>query len=446
MSAGKNARLTALKALLRVDQEKGYSNLVLDHGLTASGLDGRDAAFASALVYGVLERRITLDYQISHYSKMPLCQMAAPVREILRLGFYQLLYMDKVPQSAAVNESVKLTRAVKKDRASGFVNGILRSFIRDGCPCRLPKETAEDYLTVKYACPQWIIDLWIISYGREKALELLEHLAGRPPLAVRVNSYKITREDLKERLKEEGVAASEVPGVELALILEGSGSLERLPSFQSGLFHVQDLASQLCCQTLSPKPGERVYDVCAAPGGKTFTMAELMENQGELLSFDLYPAKVGLIREGAERLGLSVVNAQIRDAAHPEKDLPPGDKVLCDVPCSGLGIIRRKPEIRYKNKNMLDSLPNLQYLILCISANLTKKDGVLVYSTCTLNPEENNQIARRFLREHPDFEPYPVSLPEGYERNGFDQENEATLLVGKNGTDGFFFSGFRRLR
>ena len=205
MSAGKNARLTALKALLRVEEGKGYSNLVLDHGLAASGLDGRDAAFASALFYGVLERRITLDYQISRYSKMPLSQMAAPVREILRLGFYQLLYMDKVPQSAAVNESVKLTRAVKKDKASGFVNGILRSFIRDGCPCRLPAETADDYLMVKYACPQWIIDLWITSYGRERALELLENLTGRPPLAVRVNSCKTTREALTERLKEEGV-------------------------------------------------------------------------------------------------------------------------------------------------------------------------------------------------------------------------------------------------
>ena len=196
MSAGKNARLTALKALLRVEEGKGYSNLVLDHGLAASGLDGRDAAFASALFYGVLERRITLDYQISRYSKMPLSQMAAPVREILRLGFYQLLYMDKVPQSAAVNESVKLTRAVKKDKASGFVNGILRSFIRDGCPCRLPAETADDYLMVKYACPQWIIDLWITSYGRERALELVENLTGRPPLAVRVNSCKTTREAL----------------------------------------------------------------------------------------------------------------------------------------------------------------------------------------------------------------------------------------------------------
>ena len=310
MSAGKNARLTALKALLRVEEGKGYSNLVLDHGLAASGLDGRDAAFASALFYGVLERRITLDYQISHYSKMPLSQMAAPVREILRLGFYQLLYMDKVPQSAAVNESVKLTRAVKKDKASGFVNGILRSFIRDGCPCRLPAETADDYLMVKYACPQWIIDLWITSYGRERALELVENLTGRPPLAVRVNSCKTTREALTERLKEEGVETKEVPGVEQALTLERSGSIESLSSFQDGFFHVQDLASQLCCQALSPKPGERVYDVCAAPGGKTFTMAELMENQGELSSFDLYPAKVKLIQQGAKRLGLSVVNGR----------------------------------------------------------------------------------------------------------------------------------------
>lgn len=446
MSGGKNARLTALKALLKVEEESGYSNLVLDHGLSQAGLDSRDAAFASALVYGVLERKITLDYQISQYSKMPLSQMAAPVREILRMGFYQLLYMDKVPQSAAVNESVKLTRLVKKDRASGFVNGILRSFIRDDCPCRLPKKTAKDYLMVKYACPQWIIDLWLESYGREKTLETLENLPGRPPLTIRVNSCKISREALKEKLKDEGVEAADVPGVELALTLEGTGALDSLSSFQNGLFHIQDLASQLCCQALGPKPGERVYDVCAAPGGKTFTMTEMMENQGELFAFDLYPAKAKLIREGAKRLGLSMVNAQTRDASNPEKELPPGDKVLCDVPCSGLGIIRRKPEIRYKSKNMLDSLPDLQYLILCKSANLTKINGVLLYSTCTLNPRENNQVARRFLREHPQFEPYPLSLPQGYARNGFDRENEATLFVGKNGTDGFFFSGFRRSR
>lgn len=446
MSAMKSARLTALKALLRVEEESGYSNLVLDHGLSQSGLDGRDAAFASALFYGVLERRITLDYQISHYSKMPLSQMAAAVREILRMGFYQLLYMDKVPQSAAVNESVKLTRMMRKDKAAGFVNGILRSFIRDNCPCRLPKETAKDYLPVKYACPHWIIDLWMEAYGRESTLEMLENLPGRPPLAIRVNPLKTTKEALLEELQAESVEAKEAPGVTGALTLERSGAVEKLSSFQQGKFHVQDLASQLCCQALSPKPGERVYDVCAAPGGKSFTMAQLMENRGELYAFDLYPAKVRLIQEGAKRLGLTVIKAEARDAANPEKELPAGDKVLCDAPCSGLGIIRRKPEIRYKTKNMLDSLPDLQYLILCKSAILTGKNGVLLYSTCTLNPRENNQVARRFLQEHPDFEPYPLSLPAGYERNAFDQENEATLFAGKNGTDGFFFSGFRRLR
>lgn len=446
MSAVKNARLTALKALLRVEEENGYSNLVLDHGLSQSGLDSRDAAFASALFYGVLERRITLDYQISHYSKMPLSQMAAAVREILRMGFYQLLYMDKVPQSAAVNESVKLTRMMGKDKASGFVNGILRSFIRDGCPCRLPKETNRDYLPVKYACPQWIIELWLKAYGLENTIEMLENLSGRPPLAIRVNSCRTTQEALAEDLKSEGIEAKQAPGVTDALTLERSGAVEKLKGFQQGKFHVQDLASQLCCQALSPKPGERVYDVCAAPGGKSFTMAQLMENRGELYAFDLYPAKVRLIQEGAKRLGLTVIKAGVRDAANPEKELPPGDKVLCDAPCSGLGIIRRKPEIRYKNKNMLDSLPDLQYLILCKSAILTGKNGVLIYSTCTLNPRENNQVARRFLREHTEFEPYPISLPPGYERNEFDQENEATLFAGKNGTDGFFLSGFRRSR
>lgn len=446
MTFMKNARLTALKALLRVEEDNGYSNLVLDHQLDHAGLDSRDAAFASALFYGVLERRLTLDYQISHYSKLPLPRMTAVVREILRLGFYQLLYLDKVPQSAAVNESVNLTRQLRQERAAGFVNGILRSFIRDGCPCRLPKEAAKNYLSVKYACPQWIIDLWTASYGKETTLALLESLAGRPPLTIRVNSCKISRDDLIRELEKEGVEAKTVSGIAQALTLERSGSVEKLSAFQKGYFHVQDLASQMCCQALAPQPGERVYDVCAAPGGKTFTMAELMENRGELLAFDLYEPKVNLIQEGASRLGLSVISAQVRDAAHPEGALPPAQRVLCDVPCSGLGIIRRKPEIRYKNKNMLDSLPDLQYLILCISAKLTEKGGILLYSTCTLNPEENNQVARRFLKEHSEFEPYPIVLPPGLKRNGFELENEATLFAEKEGTDGFFIAGFRRSR
>ena len=442
----KNARFTALKALLRVEEDGGYSNLVLDREISRAGLDARDGAFAAAICYGVLERRITLDYQIARYSKTPLSKMDRAVLEILRMGFYQLLFLDKVPQSAAVNECVKMTRLVKKDRASGFVNGILRAFVREGCPCVLPDETAENYLEVKYSCPRWIISLWSRCYGQKTALSVLENLAGRPPFTVRVNSLKTTVPQLEAELGAAGIqteAVQEVPG---ALLLENAGAVERLESFQKGLFHVQDLASQICCGILDPKPGERVYDVCAAPGGKTFTMAQLMKNQGELLAFDLYPAKIGLIQQGAGRLGLTVVNAQVRDASRPEKGLPPAQKVLCDVPCSGLGIIRRKPEIRYKNKNMLDSLPDLQYLILCNSANLTEENGILLYSTCTLNPEENNQVARRFLREHPAFEPYPVKLPGNREKNELDLENEGTLFPQKNGTDGFFFSAFRRVR
>lgn len=441
-----NARLIALQALLRVHKDDGYSNIVLNQTLKKAGLNARDAGFVSALFYGVLERMMTLDYMIQRYSKIPLKKISPDVLEILRLAFYQLCYMDKVPPSAAVNEAVSLARLRRQEKAAGFINAVLRSFVRAGSSAQLPEGDSRRALSIRHSCPEWIIALWQNAYGQQTAKKLLEQLAGRPPLTIRANNLKSSAEELSHELEERGLPVKRVAYIEGALQLKDTGSIETNAAFREGKFHVQDLASQICCLALGPKPGECVIDVCSAPGGKAFTIAERMENQGELLAFDLYEAKVNLIREGARRLGITILKADVRDAANPETELPPADRVLCDVPCSGLGILRRKPEIRYKNPESLDSLPDLQYRILRSSARLCKPQGVLLYSTCTLNPAENGRVADRFLREHPDFAPLPLLLPQQLIRNSFEPEHQLSLMPHLHGTDGFFLSAFKRLR
>lgn len=443
-----NARTAALQALLHVDENEGYSNIVIDKTLRRFSLEPRDAALATALFYGVLERRITLDYVIESFSRNPEQVLSATVREILRIGVYQILYMEKIPSSAAVNEAVICAKENGAVKASGFINGLLRSILREENPLRLPNEKRQPLkaLSISYSCPEWLIELWTKAYGEPICRSILDSLFQKAPIYARVNTVKTTANELILLLEEEGVKATAITELPDTLILENTGSVASLKSFQDGLFHVQDLSSQLCCALVNPQPGERVLDVCAAPGGKTFTMAQRMENRGELLAFDKYKGKVGLIRQGSERLGLTIVNAAIRDAAEPREEIPCAARVLCDAPCSGLGIIRRKPEIRYKPQASLDSLPDLQYLILCRSSRLVEPNGLLFYSTCTLNPAENGAVAARFLQNRTEFEPEPLCLPGSFRRAFEEPENQVTLLPPVHGTDGFFIAAFRRRR
>lgn len=443
----KNVRMVALKALLRVDVDDGYSNIVLNNTLKEEHLDSRDASFVAALFYGVLERRITIDYIISKYSKLQLKKISPTVLEILRIGAYQILYMDKVPDSAAVNESVKLARCKKQHSATGFINGVLRSISRN--KDKVPMPSRDDkiaYFSVKYSCPEWIIDLWVKSYGEENTELMLNSMSGRPPLIARVNTTKTTTERLISSLNKSGinVRRSEVLGS--AVELESTGALEEIESFRAGEFHIQDLASQICCYALGAEAGQTVIDVCSAPGGKAFTIAEDMQDDGKVYAFDLYESKANLINSGAKRLGLSIVKAEARDASKDGKELPFADRVLCDVPCSGLGILRRKPEIRYKKEIPLDNLYGIQYKILCESSKYTKVGGVLVYSTCTLNPNENGKMADKFLVEHKEYEPYKLILPEGIKSVLEEKPNQITLFPHIHRTDGFFISAFKRIR
>lgn len=441
----KGAREIALRALLRVDADGGYSNLVLDHALSDAAPEARDRALAAAIFYGVLERRITLDYVIGRFSSLPLSKISPAALETLRIGAYQILYMEKIPASAAVSESVELAKTCGAKRAAGFVNAVLRSLVRSGgrVPAPKPDEPPLRRLSVEYSCPEWIILLWEKAYGEETALRLLQSLMGRPDLFARVNNTRTGEEQLVERLRGEGTEAESAAWPDRALRLKKAAEIGRSACFREGLCHIQDLSSQILCALFDPRPGETVADVCSAPGGKAFTIAERMENRGTVLAFDKYPQRVGLIRDGARRLGLSCVRAEVRDAVSDGGPLS-ADRVLCDVPCSGLGVLRRKPEIRYKSSFPIDSLPDLQYLILCKSSGLVRNGGVLFYSTCTLNPAENGEVAGRFLAEHPHFSPLPLSLPGELAHAVEEPENQMTLMPHLHGTDGFFFAAFRK--
>ena len=440
-----NPREIALKILLDVENDSAFSNLELNHTLVQEQLSGRDTAFVSALVYGVLERKLTLDEIIRQYSKIPLRKIETTTKVILRMGILQLLFMDKVPESAAVNESVNLAKRSKLQRSAGFINGILRSITRAEEKYRLPDKSKDKiaYYSILYSAPQELVRLWINAYGEENAVQLLEQLSGRPPLCVRVNTLRNTKQELEQILDKEGVKYEEIPFLPDALHLYNTGSLLKLQSFNERRFYVQDASSQLCVQALDPKPGELMLDVCAAPGGKSFTAAMLMENKGKILAFDNYDQKVRLMQESSWGLFIDIIRVETRDAGDGEP-LPTADRILCDVPCSGLGVLSRKPEIRYKDDLLHNDLPEIQYRILCHSAQYLAPGGRLVYSTCTLNPRENNEQTARFLREHPDFSGVKLTLPEGVGRAVEEEDYEITLMPHTAHTDGFYFAVFTR--
>lgn len=440
-----NSRKTAFKVLLKIEQDGAYSNIALNNAVKEGELTPLDAAFTSALVYGVLERKITLDYIIKQYSKIPLRKIELKTKIILRLGLLQMAFMDKVPESAAVNESVKLAKQQKLQKSSGFINAILRSFARDNCKVKYPdiKNKAE-YYSVKYSCPQPLVKLWLESYGEENAKEILEKLSGRPNIYARVNTLRTTEEKLIDALADDKVKAEKVDFPENSVRLADTGSIERLKAYKGGLFHIQDLSSQLCAYFLSAEKGQTVLDICSAPGGKTFTTAEYMHNSGKIIACDMYEHKLKLIEKGAKRLGIDIVETCLRDGSSDENPLPMADRILCDVPCSGLGVLSRKPEIRYKDDLIDTDLADIQYKILCESAKYLKKGGKLVYSTCTLNPQENNKNTAKFLAEHNDFEGVALELPPQLGRAYEEQPYEITLMPHSYDGDGFYISVFTR--
>lgn len=430
-------RALAARLLLQSERARSYANLALDAALKRETLSAADAALCAALVYGVAERRRTLDFQLEGLLQKPLAQLPAQTRAALRLGLYQLFYMQRIPAHAAIYESVELVKHANQSRhTAGLVNAVLRKAQARGLV--LPEGDDNASLSIRYACPQWLVALWRESYPAHY-LQLLEHSFDAGASAIRVNTLQTNTQALAQLLE-----AKEIPGLPDALQLESGGAVTQLPGFAQGLFHVQDAAAQLCCHALAPQAGELVLDLCAAPGGKSFTCAQLMQDKGRLLALELHAKRVKLIEQGAARLGLSCIQALQGDARQAAAVLPEGEKaarVLCDVPCSGLGVLRKKPDIREKLRTELDKLPEMQYSIVCEGARCLAKGGAMVYATCTLNPAENEQVCRRFLAQHPHFRAEPV-LPQ---LSGLrSSEGFLTLMPHTNGTDGFFIAKFSR--
>ncbi|MDO4459606.1 MAG: 16S rRNA (cytosine(967)-C(5))-methyltransferase RsmB [Clostridia bacterium] len=437
-----DARTAALEALLQVKDNEGYSNIVIDKTLRKYEMDKRDSALANIIFYGVLERKITLDYIISRFLTKKSMKLSSACELILESAVYQIMYLDKVPDSAAVNEAVNLAKKHKCPHS--FVNGVLRSIIREKEKLTLPSGTDAKSLSIKYSIPEDLISMWQSSYGEEVTAKLLESFTEKSRVYLRVNNTRNTTADFLRSFEGSDVNVETYPHHDNTCIIRSSGDITKLPQFEEGLFHVQDLSSQYLCDIVNPQENETVVDVCAAPGGKTFTMAEKMNGTGTVYSYDLYKGRVKLIFTGAKRLGLENVRAFVRDAATADTHGILADRVLCDVPCSGYGTIRKKPEIRYKALDTVSDLPEIQYRILCNSKEFVKPGGLLVYSTCTLNPEENNLIAAKFLRENPDFVSEPVKLK--VNRAVKENDYELTMMPYLTGTDGFFAASFRRIK
>ncbi len=428
---GLQTRLLCVRTLIRAAETKSYGNLALNSALQKVHADPRDAALCTAVFQGVTERRITLDACIAAHSKRKPEQLDLPVLYVLRCGIYELLYLH-TPESAVVNLWTEATKKLKKTSASGMVNAVLRGFLRGGKQIPMP-EDAKAAMSVQSSVPQPLIDALIQDYDADTVRAFLEDALEVPPIYVRRNPLAGSENAFLQQ-----IAAAPVSGIPHAFVLErGAHSAAK----QAGnIMHVQDLASQLCCLALDPQPGETILDVCAAPGGKTFTAAELMQDQGHVYAYDLHENRVSLIRKGAAALGLQSVTAQTGDARTTDK--PAADRVLCDVPCSGYGVIRRKPEIRYKDLAETEALPEIQFQILEAAAKAVKPGGVLVYSTCTVLKRENEAVVRRFLDAHPAFVPEKPwqDLPA---LAGYGQEM-TTLFPAMLGSDGFFLAKLRK--
>lgn len=426
------ARLCAFRALKAVSGAGAFSPRALDAEIKRLELSEQDAALAASIVYGTLERESLLDAYIARELARK-GKLRPDIAVILRLSVYQILFCDKIPAYSAINEGVELAKSVDP-HAAGFVNAVLRNVNRHKSESALP-DAGDDpvgYLSLRYSVEGWIAEEWINEYGFAAAEAILSASEGRPPLTVRVNTLKTDVDALIAALCAEGVTAEKHPFVPDMLCVAGTGSVDGLAAYREGLFHVQDAASAFCCGVLGAKAAERVYDVCAAPGGKSFTIAEIMNDDGELRSFDLNEKKLRPIREGAERLGINILTADVRDAS--KGVLPEADRVLCDVPCSGLGVIRKKPEIRRKRASDVAGLPAIQTAILKNSARCVRKGGTLVYSTCTLLKAENEAVVEAFLAENRDFVPQPFTAPDRSE------DWRVTLRPDLNGTDGFFIA------
>lgn len=440
-----NAREIAYKVLLDVEKNKNYSNMSINKHFKGVRLSNQDRGLATEIIYGVIENKYYIDYMIDKLSKVKTNKMEIYVKTLLRMGIYQIMFLNSISDYAAVNETVNLAKK-KNSKISGFINGILRNVIRQ-------KETIGDiktkddvdYLSIKYSYDKWMIRNWMIHFGKEFTEELLEANNERPSIYLRTNTLKITRDELIKKLEEQNIKASKVNVVDEAIKVEHLKDIENNILYKEGLFTVQDISSMLVGKVMNPKENSLVLDVCSAPGGKSTHLATLMKNTGQVVSRDIYDHKLKLINASCKRLGLKNVDVQEYDGMKLDNDsIGKFDYVLADVPCSGLGIIRRKPEIKYKEKEEFRDLPPIQKKILENASKYVKVGGTLIYSTCTIQDSENIDVIKEFLEKNKNFELVPIEEV----RVDLDNQEKGFMKIYPNvhDMDGFFISKLIRVR
>lgn len=440
-----NAREIAYKVLLDIEKNKNYSNMAINKHFKDVKLSNQDRGLATEIIYGVIENKYYIDYMIDKLSKVKTNKMEIYVKTLLRMGIYQIMFLNSIFDYAAVNETVNLAKK-KNSKVSGFINGILRNVIRQ-------KETIGeikikddiDYLAVKYSYDKWMIRNWMIHFGKDFTKELLEANGQRPSIYLRTNTLKITRDELIEKLEQQNVKASKVHVVDEAIKVENLKDIENNVLYKEGLFTIQDISSMLVGKVMNPKEKSLVLDVCSAPGGKTTHIATLMKNTGQVVSRDIYEHKLKLIKASSKRLNLTNVDVQEFDGLSLDKDsIGKFDYVLADVPCSGLGIIRRKPEIKYKEKEEFRDLPPIQKKILENASKYVKKGGTLIYSTCTIQDNENIDVINEFLQKNKNFELAPIDEV----KVDLDNQEKGYMKIYPNvhEMDGFFISKLIRVR
>lgn len=432
MQASVNERELVLDMLLQITRDGEYSHIVIKNVLDKyQYLDKRERAFITRVVNGTLERMIEIDYIINLFSKVKVNKMKPLIRTILRSSVYQMKYMDSVPDSAICNEAVKLAGKRGFVNLKGFVNGVLRNISRNLDKINYPDEKDKvSYLSVKYSLPEWLVKQWLNVYDEETVKTIGSAFLEEKPLTVRFNERKIKKEDLVGILKKEGVTVGEVPEIPCALYLSGYDHLSALPSFCEGLYQVQDLSSMQVALWSGVKEGDQVLDVCAAPGGKSIHIAELLNGTGHVEARDLTEYKVDLLRDNIERSGLTNIEAVCQDATVYDPDKKKSaDIVIADLPCSGLGVLGKKPDLRYKmNEKTEADLVELQRKILSVVKDYVKPDGKLLYSTCTIHREENEGNVEWFLKEYPEFE----------------LVKDKQMIPGKDTGDGFYIAIIKR--
>ncbi|WP_100373253.1 16S rRNA (cytosine(967)-C(5))-methyltransferase RsmB [Bacillus sp. FJAT-45037] len=445
----KNVREVAVDVLMQIEKNQAYSNLLLNQTINQSKLDRRDIGLLTELVYGTIQRRDTLDFYLTPFVKKGLNKLEPWVKVLLRLSVYQLVYLDRIPDRAIVHEAVTIANKKGHKGISGMVNGVLRSIQREGLPDVSDVKDPIKRMALETSHPHWLVERWIRQFGEEDTRKMCEENLLHPSVTVRVNRIMGTREEVIEMLQDEGVEAS-IGHLSPDALIINYGQLFDTAVFKKGYVTAQDESSMLVSRALGASPGERVADVCAAPGGKSTHIAEQMDNEGSVLAFDLHEHKVKLIRGQADRLGLTIIEAMANDArtlmdTYQEESF---DRILIDAPCSGFGVIKRKPDIKWaKKESDVEAIGRIQAQILEAVAPLLKKGGTLVYSTCTVDKDENERMVESFLQEHPTFsvdESLAERLPKQVQQLKRMKKGMVTILPQDFNTDGFFISSLTK--